>query len=418
MYAFLRALLLVLLPTDEVNGLHSSVAAAGDVDGDGVPDFALAQRGPGATGFGEPAEQGPLELVWILSGKDGSLLRTLRPPRACQVFGQTLENVGDLDGDGRVDLAVSGADHVWVFSGADGKILHELAGGAGFGYSMSGALDVDGDGGPDLAVYEGAWHLLPSKGCVKVFNGRSGSLIHVLSPASLGARSLTGAIGLVPDRDGDGRAELALTLGGVRLDAPDEDAKPARGNVLEVVDPETSKSFLRYVLPEKGQGGQPWLIRSPGDLDGDGVAELLVSLVHDHVILISGARGEELQRHSWVEYYMNAEGTSLEVHPDADGDGVPDYLVGANEDGFDCDPGFVALYSGRNGSVLSRLQFDYDGEGSCGPGADACVLGDVDGDGVHDVAVHLPRLDEIRILSGADFAELVRRKVGDAVRGR
>lgn len=38
---------------------------------------------------------------------------------------------------------------------------------------------------------------------------------------------------------------------------------------------------------------------------------------------------------------------------------------------------------------------------------ETCALGDTNGDGKPDVAVHLPAMEEVRILSGADYSTLV-----------
>lgn len=40
-------------------------------------------------------------------------------------------------------------------------------------------------------------------------------------------------------------------------------------------------------------------------------------------------------------------------------------------------------------------------------GIDTCALGDTNGDGKPDVAVHLPAMEEVRIFSGVDYQALV-----------
>ena len=140
-----------------------ALAPLGDLDGNGTPDLAVGSRG---------------DLRVLLLEADGRIraAHTFAPPRARGSFGTSLTALGDLDGDGIVDLA-SGApledEHsgeVWLlFLAADGTVSRhrhipppagDVTGGAvigdRFGESVAGLGDLDGDGFMDLAV--GARH--------------------------------------------------------------------------------------------------------------------------------------------------------------------------------------------------------------------------------------------------------------------
>jgi len=134
------------------------------------------------------------------------------------------------------------------------------------------------------------------------------------------------------------------------------------------------------------------------DLDGDGLADLLVGAPNrqpldygtkGHVFVLSGADGFILREH---EGWNNGDrlGHAVALLPDLDGDGVPDYGAGAvwaenvaNPHGPPS-PGVAAAWSGATGAPL--LTMVGAGKWECF-GAALGALGDVDGDGVGDLLV-------------------------------
>lgn len=77
-------------------------------------------------------------------------------------------------------------------------------------------------------------------------------------------------------------------------------------------------------------------------------------------------------------------GASVAYLPDVDGDGVVDVLVGSPSDPFTGIPGRAAIFSGASRKQL----FEWVGDGlGDALGASVASLGDVDGDGVADVAI-------------------------------
>src|SRR5213596_910505 len=75
-----------------------AVAAGKDLSGDGTPDFAI----------GAPLLNNLHGVVFIFSGIDGSLQRTLRSPdsQAFARFGASIFLSSDVTGDGRPDILV------------------------------------------------------------------------------------------------------------------------------------------------------------------------------------------------------------------------------------------------------------------------------------------------------------------------
>ncbi len=134
------------------------VAVPGDVSGDGTPDVLV---GASTATVGEQSEAGRAHLF---DGRDGTLLRTLTEPSPAHgSFGYLVAGLGDVDGDGKPDVAVGAASGpeeggtVYVYSGAEGEVLHTISPPAPsedgyFGYSAVGAGDANGDGTPDLLL--------------------------------------------------------------------------------------------------------------------------------------------------------------------------------------------------------------------------------------------------------------------------
>ena len=148
-----------------------SLGATGDVDGDGIPDYAIG----GATAA-------------VYSGADHQIVLPLAPTTG---FGSSLTGVGDVDGDGHADLLVGSqrtsvtfpdAGRVVLVSGADGSVRWTRDGvneSAFLGSSVGSLGDVNGDGIPDvLAGSVGAGE----GGEVYVLDGSDGTTLQTLTP--------------------------------------------------------------------------------------------------------------------------------------------------------------------------------------------------------------------------------------------
>jgi hypothetical protein len=169
-------------PTPEENGrLGTAVATLGDVNSDGKADFLVGVPGKDI-GDGEDAVP-DVGVAYVYSGADGSVLHTLTDPvvESDARFGFALVNAGDVDGDGVADALIGapGRAKAFVFSGQTGALIFTIPSPvtekvASFGYAVAGGQDLDGDGKPDFVI--GAPLFKNSQGGAAIFNGSDGTL--------------------------------------------------------------------------------------------------------------------------------------------------------------------------------------------------------------------------------------------------
>lgn len=137
-------------------------------------------------------------------------------------------------------------------------------------------------------------------------------------------------------------------------------------------------------------------VAAAGDVDSDGAADYLIGLpgpydlgagASGRVALISGATGTVLYDIQGGVHW-DRFGTSVSGGEDTDGDGVPDFLVGAPAPTqISSMTGMAYLYSGANGNLIQAFQAS---QADTQFGQAVTLIEDVNGDGMADVVVGEP----------------------------
>lgn len=390
--ASLATLLAVTGPDDQEFG--SAVAAAGDVDGDGVVDLLVGAR------LGSSAV--------VHSGRDGRQLLALAGTPG-DWFGDLVAGLDDVDGDGVPDLLVgaplrrAGTQQVGAleaFSGADGHLLWSVTDtikGPWLGWSGRVAVmgDLDGDGHAEIATSSPRTLSGRFTWGIALLDGADGSeQWWAAFDASSSSPRNPEQIAPLPDFDGDGVRDL-LAAGN-----DSSFSGPTRLFVLSGVTGAELASFDTLVT------GVVYAVGDAGDQDGDGISEWFASIdanwpanrlqvtLHrssDGATLatVVGAVGEEL-------------GRCVATGADLDGDGREDVTLGGPSlVDRALQVGCVESRSWSSGALLQRRVGAAFERSYTGPIA---VIGDIDGDGHLDLAAanRSQTRPSVALLSGRD----------------
>ncbi len=300
------------------NQLGLGIEAAGDVNGDAVPDVIVGAPGAGS--------------AYVFSGRDGAMILTLNGDEGdANTFGASVASTGDVDGDGRPDLlvgasgAASGAGRAYLFSSANGSRLHTWEGeeqGDALGSSVAGG------GFPrDSVVLVGAPGAGPeNRGRVYVYRGKSADPRFLFEADETGGALGAMFISVVGDVDADGVPDLYAS------DWANQAKGPLTGRVY-VYSGRTGGSLLTLTGEHAGDGFGIGPARA-GDVNGDGHDDLVVGAWQyrqaapsgGKVYVFSGKDGSLLES---ISGRIGGEtlGFDADGLGDVDGDGKHDYLV-------------------------------------------------------------------------------------------
>jgi len=371
---------------------------------------------------------GFLALGWASPARGQGLLWEASGEQAAEQFAYSLSSTGDIDSDGIPDVIV-GSPHfeqhypydlqyvglVQILSGKDGLEISRQVGASyedWFGTACAELGDIDGDGFADLVV--GAPEINTATGRASVYSGRTWQRLFDARGQGIGDDFGT-TLATLGDIDGDGFRDFAV--GAPR--ALSFSFQPGTVEVRSGRDAALIWRFIGHV--ENGSFGDS--IANAGDIDGDGIDDLIVGCKKEYsstcagnVHLYSMVSGREVYRICGLPQpqYAPSFGVAVAGIGDVDGDGAADFLVG--QPLFQRSSMFVGaahVYSGRTGDLLVSLYGDESGSQF---GQTALGLGDIDGDGRPDFAVSAPGepIGRIYVYSGRTMTRILELQARDA----
>ncbi|MCR9245680.1 MAG: protein kinase [bacterium] len=284
------------------------LVTATDIDGDTLRDFCIVHPNQNGTG------QGRIE---VRSASDGTLLRTV-PASNRERFGSGFTTIGDVDGDACDDLLIG--------------IPANPADGSDLGSGRTGA---------------------PANGRVELHSGRTGE---VLWTRDSDHPRFGESLAMLTDLDGDDVNDFLVGAPSTVTD------RSGRAFVCSGLD----GAVLRTIAPRITNPSFGAAVANPGDIDGDGVADLMVTgnsgNAPGYAGIWSGASGTQLQTFT-EQSTLEDFGTNAVGLGDLDGDGHDEFAIAAPAyTGRDRLPGRVLVLDGKSGTLRYELRGEAPGE--------------------------------------------------------
>ncbi|MGF2410952.1 FG-GAP-like repeat-containing protein [Ferruginibacter sp.] len=330
----------------------------GDIDGDGKTDLIVTKYSVPTTS----ANQGI--LIYRNTSSAGAVsFATPFSMGNMGIFGSVETTTGDLDGDGKLDLAIIKEYSIATFinTSTPGNISFTAGAELPAGHFASGIsiADIDGDGKADIAACHSP------EDTTSVFRNTSepGSISFAprINIPVTGGRNI-----LITDIDGDNKPELIIPRGGSYTFTILKN-NCTRGNILfdaALAFPGYSHSYMAY-----------------GDIDGDGKTDLVSGDLNGSkvAVMLNITSAGNISLATPIQINATSLPSGITVS-DLDGDGKLDIAAGLYNYN-------LAVF--KNTSTPGNLSFasktDYT------PGTfnsnNLVALGDIDGDGKNDIVV-------------------------------
>ncbi|MBL7732136.1 MAG: FG-GAP repeat protein [Chitinophagaceae bacterium] len=411
--------------SNQVDAYMSSVAGAGDVNGDGYSDVIA---GAYAYDNGQSGEGASFIYHGSAAGVSTTAALRLEINQASAQFGSSVSCAGDINGDGYSDVIIGspaydngenneGGAFVYLGSAtginsATGTILQSNQVSARLGASVAAAGDVNGDGYSD--VIAGAFlydNGETDEGGAFVYHGSAAAPplnVNSILQSNQVLSQMGVSVASAGDVNGDGYSDVIA--GAVGYD----NGQSNEGAAFIFHGSATGISTVINAQVESNQANSQfgWSVAGAGDVNGDGYNDIVVGAsqyngVGAILIYHGSATGISTIPAAIIESGQAGAGLGISVAGagDINGDGFSDVIAGAYAyDNGQNGEGAAFIYYGSNTGTVSapntRLESN---QVNAAFGNAVAGAGDVNGDGFSDVIVGARLYDNGQAEEGAVF---------------
>ncbi len=396
------------LGTEASGYLGTSVASAGDVNGDGYSDVII-----GGTGLAGRLGNAKL-FLGSAAGLSATPAWSVNGEHVDDLYGHVVASAGDVNGDGYGDVLVGAPG--WPNYTWRGKVYLYLGSPAGlsatpawtgtgavpddrFGYGLSSAGDVNGDGFSDVLI--GSYMYNSGQGKAQVFHGSAMGLPAVPNWTVLGSANsfFAASVSQAGDVNGDGYddviigADLHDILGASNHGA----AFVYHGSPAGLSSSPDWSAFGSHGGARFGNS-----VSYAGDVNGDGYSDVVIGeYYHDVGTNTEAGRAYVFHGSPFVGLLATANtiidgvqlsaqsGVSVCSAGDVNGDGYSDVIIGAHRFSmFYLYQGSANVHLGSASGIGVAPAWSAYGNGTGSNfGFRVALAGDVNGDGYSDVIV-------------------------------
>ncbi|MDR6808333.1 hypothetical protein J2Y45_005317 [Dyadobacter sp. BE34] len=408
--------------------LGSSIACAGDVNGDGYSDILLGAQYYDNGQFNEGA-------VFVCHGSKNGIVgppaSTLESNQADGWFGTAVASAGDVNGDGYSDILIGcytfdngqkDEGHVFLYhGGAEGVGTNELTTlslgsiyGALAGSSVASAGDVNSDGFDDIIMGAPDYDYMGQSGGVAlVYYGsltgiNTGNYL-ILSKNQPGSHFGTSVAG-AGDIDGDGYGDIII---GAR-DYTEGNSKEGIAVIYKGsnsgINPNTSQTLQKDVA-NAGFGAS---VSGAGDINRDGFADVIIGSpnfavgqnIYGAAYIYYGSQNNGATNPVTIQGYdaSSSFGNDVSSAGDVNGDGYADVIVGAYSATLgEVQEGAAYIFLGTSGGINTAGKVLQKNQANAWFGTSVASAGDVNADGFGDVIVGAMYYDKNELNEGVAF---------------
>jgi len=397
-------------------GYGSSVAGAGDVNGDGYSDVLVGA--PRKDNIGQTDEG---HVMYYQGSPNGlSASGTLDQTQSSAFFGTSVSAAGDVNGDGFSDVIIGAPQYdngqtnegrAYVYYGGTGGlpftaswIIENNIALSLLGTSVSTAGDVNGDGYSDVIIgAPGAAIGEAGEGLAYVYHGSAaglGTTPWVAERDLLGA-ALGSSVASAGDVNGDGYSDVVIGANGYSV------SQALEGAAYIHLGSATGLNAIPLFTFVQGQANARVgsSVAGVGDVTGDGYGDVVVGASgwtssaltgRGRAFLLKGHPAGVFYETSWVVEGSNASsalGSSAAGAGDVNGDGYQDLIIGepGRPNGAATGAGRALMFHGASTVPSTTPTWTTLGTSTGAQfGFSVSKAGDVNKDGYGDVVVGIP----------------------------